>query len=71
MGMTALIMKSEIILLNYYGLSLPIAFSRLRENSCEIIPIFTKVDPQICSEKYLERKVFTFFPQLTTIQKKS
>lgn len=55
MGMTALIMKSEITLLNYYGLSSPKAYSMLRENPCEIIPIFTKVDPQSCSEKYLER----------------
>lgn len=70
MGMTALIMKSEITLLNYYGLSSPKAYSMLSENPCEIIPIFTKVDPQSCSEKYLERKVITFFPQVTTIQKK-
>lgn len=52
MGMTTLIIKCEIILLHYYHLSLPIIYSMLRENPCEIISIFIKADLQIYSEKY-------------------
>lgn len=55
-------MKSEIVLLHYYNLSLPTVYSMLREKPCEIISISMKADPQICSEKYLEGNVFAFFP---------